>query len=248
MYVNLPIVPATPALYPAAEALARLCQLSISLTPTFPLLLQLSERYLGLYDKRTNAKAVYVDFVKGTLGYRRQQGGGRQQPLAKAIGLKTQPTLTVVDATAGLGRDAFVLACLGCEVHMLERSPVVAALLFDGLQRAQQCPQVGPLIQQRLHGWHLDAQRGLPQWSPEVIYLDPMYPSRPKSALVKKEMQLLHTLVGEDADSSNLLSLALHYAQRRVVVKRPQYAPSLGGMAPSFCIQSKKTRFDVYLV
>jgi len=247
MYIHLPIVPTIPTLYPIAEALASRCQLSVSLTPTFPLLLQLNEHHLGLYDKRTTAGPVYVDFVKGALGYRRQHGGGRQQPLAKAVGLKAQRRLTVVDATAGLGRDAFILAYLGCEVHMLERAPVIAALLFDGLQRAQQCPHVGPIIQQRLHGWHMDAQQGLSQWSPEVIYLDPMYPPRPKSASVKKEMQMLHTLVGADTDSSHLLQQALKCARHRVVVKRPQYAPPVEA-EPSFCIHSKKTRFDVYLV
>jgi len=81
---------------------------------------------------------------------------------------------------------------------------------------------------------------------PEVVFLDPMYPHRQKSALVKKEMRLLRQLVGDDEDASDLLVTALARARRRVVVKRPRLAPTLTGPAPGFQIIAPNTRFDVY--
>ena len=94
---------------------------------------------------------VYVDFVEGAVAHRRKFGGGRGQSIAKAVGLKSGAMPTVVDATAGLGRDAFVLASLGCKVTLIERSPVVGALLQDGLARAAQDPEIGPWVSERMH-------------------------------------------------------------------------------------------------
>ncbi|MEN8215361.1 MAG: class I SAM-dependent methyltransferase [Pseudomonadota bacterium] len=212
--------------------------------PDLPLFLCLTTERLELRDMTTRMGPVYVDFVGGALGYRRRYGGGRKQPLAKAIGLKDGTT--VLDATAGLGRDAFILAHLGCHVQMIERSPVVAALLYNGLQRAEQDAKIGTLIKERLQLIHHDAQDWLLQLSeqPDVIYLDPMYPHRKKSALVKKEMRLFRAIVGDDLDAPALLKVALACARRRVVVKRPKWAPSLE--KPSFYIESENTRFDVY--
>jgi 16S rRNA (guanine1516-N2)-methyltransferase len=83
---------------------------------------------------------------------------------------------------------------------------------------------------------------------PDVIFLDPMYPHREKSALVKKEMRFIRLLAGDDQDSAALLKAALAKAKQRVVVKRPKLAPPLSGPEPSFTISSKKNRFDVYLI
>ena len=69
--------------------------------------------------------AVYVDFVGGTMAHRRKFGGGRGEAVAKAVGIKGSALPTVIDATAGLGRDAFVLAAIGCQVRLVERHPVV---------------------------------------------------------------------------------------------------------------------------
>lgn len=123
--------------------------------------------------------AVYVDFVDGAVAHRRKFGGGRGQSIAKAVGLKSGAMPTVVDATAGLGRDAFVLASLGCKVTLIERSPVVAALLQDGLARAAQDPEIGPWVSERMHllqGPAVDNLLALSE-RPEVIYLDPMFPT-----------------------------------------------------------------------
>jgi 16S rRNA (guanine1516-N2)-methyltransferase len=71
--------------------------------------------------------AVYVDFVEGKARHRRQFGGGKGQDIAKAIGLHKFKNPRVIDATAGLGREAFVLASLGCHLTLLERSPIIHA-------------------------------------------------------------------------------------------------------------------------
>ena len=248
----IPIQPATPYLHEAATQLAAAFHLSVVNTPppTLPFLLYLTEARLELHDL-TAAKVgpVFADFIGGALGYRSRHGGGRKEALAKAIGLKRGATPFVLDATAGLGRDAFILACLGCHVQMLERSPVVAALLYNGLKRAQANSEIGPLVADHLRLIHCEALSWLSQLStpPDVIYLDPMYPHRKKSAKVKKEMRLFRVLVGNDLDAPALLKVALTCARQRVVVKRPKQAPTLDSTPPNFCIQSKNTRFDVYL-
>ncbi len=197
--------------------------------------------------------AVYVDFVTGAVAHRRKFGGGKGQAIAKAVGLNKGALPKVLDATAGLGRDAFVLACLGCQVQMIERHPVVAALLDDGLRRASLDPEIGAMVKEKmtlLHASSLSALRDNPDVlvaKPDVIYLDPMYPHKKKSALVKKEMRVFQELVGADLDADDLLSPALALASKRVVVKRPSYAEFLGHQAPSTQIMTKKNRFDVYV-
>lgn len=194
--------------------------------------------------------AVYVDFVDGAVAHRRKFGGGRGQSIAKAVGLKSGAMPTVVDATAGLGRDAFVLASLGCKVTLIERSPVVAALLQDGLARAAQDPEIGSWVSERMHllqGPAVDNLLALSE-RPEVIYLDPMFPHKQKSALVKKEMRVFQSLVGPDLDADALLPAALKMANKRVVVKRPAYAGWLNEHKPSMAIETKGNRFDVYVM
>jgi 16S rRNA (guanine1516-N2)-methyltransferase len=204
---------------------------------------------LELRDSRPGAAGpVYVDFVAGQAAHRRRYGGGRGQPLARAAGLKGGRTPAVLDATAGMGRDAFVLAVLGCHVTLLERSPVVGALLEDGLARARRDPKTAPVAaRMRLHGGDAAAfLAGLAE-RPEVVYLDPMYPHRGESALPKKEMRLFRALVGDDRDAPALLEAARRRARGRVVVKRPRAAEPLAGPAPDLSVMSKNTRFDVYL-
>ncbi|KFZ37578.1 16S rRNA methyltransferase [Shewanella mangrovi] len=209
------------------------------------------EQQLTLF-KRDEPKlgGINVDFVAGAVAHRRKFGGGRGQAIAKAAGLKQGENPTVLDGTAGLGRDAFVLASLGCTVSLVERHPVVAALLDDGLQRAYQDAEIGDWMQQRLHllpSHHIELLADEMAASVDVVYLDPMYPHREKSALVKKEMRVFQTLVGSDDDADALLAPALKIASKRVVVKRPDYAEDLAGVKPSTVIETKKNRFDVYV-
>jgi 16S rRNA (guanine1516-N2)-methyltransferase len=157
---------------------------------------------------------------------------------------------TVLDATAGLGRDAFVLAALGCEVTLIERHPLVAALLEDGLRRAS-ADSATAAIAARMRLREGDAIALMRDWSgdaPQVVYLDPMFPPRDKSALVKKEMRVFRPLVGDDGDAPALLTAALSLASHRVVVKRPRkaLALSIGGIVPGYALEGKSSRFDVY--
>lgn len=216
--------------------------------PTLMFLLQVNQHVLELIKlDEPKLGAIAVDFVAGAVAHRRKFGGGRGQDIAKAVGLKHGFTPNVLDATAGLGRDAFVLASLGCQVTMLERMPVVAALLQDGLARAELNQDIVDIIN-RMSLVHASSITEMTtRASPDVVYLDPMYPHREKSAQVKKEMRVFQTLVGEDNDADLLLEPALAIAKYRVVVKRPNYAAPLAGKTPSMTIKMKKNRFDVYV-
>ncbi|OHV13467.1 rRNA methyltransferase [Kushneria phosphatilytica] len=218
-----------------------------------PFELQLSDTGLALAgDRRSFGAPVQVDFLAGRAAHRQQFGGGRGQLVARACGLKRGVTPQVVDATAGLGRDAFVLAGLGCSVLMLERSAVIAALLHDGLLRADGEAALAPIMA-RLNLVAADASVSLAaamaeaSTSPEVIHLDPMYPHRGGSALVKKEMRLFRALVGDDVDTPQLLEAALDVATHRVVVKRPKGAPVIDGPLPQHSLESRGTRYDLYV-
>ncbi len=219
--------------------------------PLPALLLTLTPARLELRQTIKGAEGpLFVDFIGGPIEYRRRQTTNRKEAIARAVGLKGGATPVVLDLTAGLGRDSFILASLGCTVRMVERSPVVAALLADALERAKEEPTLAEIMA-RLSLMAGDSLKILRTWQgehPEVICIDPMYPHRSKSALVKKEMRLIRLLVGDDEDSDGLLAAALTVAGRRVVVKRPRLAPALAGPAPNFAINGKNSRFDVYLI
>ncbi|MCW3149180.1 class I SAM-dependent methyltransferase [Stutzerimonas stutzeri] len=211
--------------------------------------LQVGETGLQLQLLEAQAPGpVRVDFVEGAAAHRRQFGGGSGQMIAKAVGIQPGVRPRVLDATAGLGRDAFVLATLGCEVTLIERQPLIAALLEDGLQRARQDAEVA-LIAARMTLLQGNAIERLQLWEgepPQVIYLDPMFPHRDKSALVKKEMRLFRPLVGDDLDAPALLAAALQLASHRVVVKRPRKAPAIDGIKPGYSLEGKSSRYDIY--
>ncbi|QNI04004.1 class I SAM-dependent methyltransferase [Halomonas sp. SH5A2] len=203
-------------------------------------------------DERQFGKPLGVDFVAGRAAYRRQFGGGRGQLVAKACGLNKGVNPHVVDATAGLGRDAFVLASLGASVLMIERVPAIAALLADGLSRAASTADTAP-IAARMTLRQGDAAEALAalvadaSFDPQVVHLDPMFPHREKSALVKKEMRLFRELAGDDDDAPRLLEAALEVATHRVVVKRPRKAPPIAGAAPQHTLEGKTSRYDMYV-
>lgn len=193
---------------------------------------------------------IFIDFEKGKNAHRRQFGGGRNQALAKAVGLKKGASPTIIDATAGFGRDAFVLASLGCTVRLVERQPLIATLLDDAINRASNNPDITDIML-RMSLIHQNAITFLTQLKeqqyPDVIYMDPMYPGREKSALVKKDMRLLQQLTGPDEDSEDLLYIAKKRVKQRLVVKRPKSAPFIAMQQPNLSINSKNTRYDVYL-
>lgn len=215
-------------------------------------ILRLGADGLALCSAVDSFGPISCEFAAGRLRHRHQFGGGAGQSIARAVGLKQGSDLRIADLTAGLGEDAFVLAGLGARVVMLERHPVIAALLEDGLRRAGGLAHNAAIVaaiarmelrQCEAHEWLascVEAER------PDVVYLDPMFPERNKSAQVRKEMQALQQVVGADADSDTLLEPALTVARYRVVVKRARHAPHLGGREPTFAVAGRSTRFDVY--
>jgi 16S rRNA (guanine1516-N2)-methyltransferase len=238
-----------PALRVRAAEIAARCGLPLvdQADLAFEMLLTVTPERVELrFPQRGGPRPVYVDFVEGPIGYERRMA--RSGLLFQAVGFRTgRPT--VIDATAGLGRDAFRLAYHGCRVTALERSPILFVLLEDGLARAEQDPVVGPKLQDRLRFIHADARtylRGLaPEEYPDVVYLDPMYPPRQKSALVKVEMRILRRLLGDDPDAAELFDAARAIARQRVVVKRHRYAEPLAG-EPTHSHADRSTRYDVY--
>ncbi|WP_313025247.1 class I SAM-dependent methyltransferase [Pseudomonas lopnurensis] len=211
--------------------------------------LQLGEGGLRLQSLEAQAPGpVRVDFVEGAAAHRRQFGGGSGQMIAKAVGIQPGVRPRVLDATAGLGRDAFVLATLGCEVQLIERQPLIAALLDDGLARARRDAEVAAIAGRMtlLEGNAIELMEHWQGEPPQVIYLDPMFPHRDKSALVKKEMRLFRPFVGDDLDAPALLAAALRLASHRVVVKRPRKAPAIDGAKPGYVLEGKSSRYDIY--
>ena len=202
-----------------------------------------------------NLLSIRADFYSPTVNYRRQKGGGKGQMIAKAIGLNSPTAPHILDATAGLGGDAFVLASLGCPVTMVERVPEVHALLADGLRVAAAWgnakDQTLIAILKRMTLVESDAAKYMQTLEdtkkPEVVYLDPMFPLRTKSAQVKKEMHVFHQLIGKNVDADLLLQIAQECAQKRVVVKRPRIAPFLAGLEPNYTLEGKSNRYDIYL-
>jgi 16S rRNA (guanine1516-N2)-methyltransferase len=192
---------------------------------------------------------LVCDFTGGAVGHRFRFGGGRGQALAKAAGMKGGKNPFVVDATAGLGADAFLLASLGAHVTLIERSPEMQRLLEQGMAQARAAGGEVAAVMARMTLLHGDAKDLLPGLAPEVVTVDPMYPPRRKSALPKNEMRLVREIVGTDEDAVDLMKVALATAQKRVVLKLPRLAPLIAGTpAPSHQIIGKSTRYDVFMV
>ena len=191
------------------------------------------------------AHQTSIDFNDPQYQHRLKQQGWRQELLARAVGFKHNPTPTVIDATAGYGQDAFLLASLGASVTLIERSPVMAAMLAYAIERAQQAQCPAALRMQLIFG---DACDIIPTLANDcdAITIDPMYPHSSKSALPKKRMQQLRHLIGHDEDASRCLSIARKGA-KRVVVKRPKNAEPLANMKPSSVLRGSAARFDIYL-
>ena len=187
------------------------------------------------------------DFLQGAIRHRLRFGGGRGQHLPKAVGLKGGRSPTIIDATAGLGRDAFLLASLGSQVTLIERSDIIYELLADGMEVASQAGGQHKDIIERMTLIHGDSIELLPRMHADVVLVDPMHPPRKKSALVKAEMRAIRDIVGFDEDQRLLVETALAMAAKRVVLKWPAQAAPLAGLRPaSHQIIGKSIRYDVF--
>ncbi len=205
------------------------------------------EGRLGLEHR--DGGTLCIDFLEGAWLRRLQSSATKKQVLAKAVGLPgSSPRL--LDATAGLGRDALLLASLGCKVTAVERSAALFKLLQDAVERAEKDSKMKVLFQERLEFQLGDAKSILSDESNrgkfDVIYLDPMYPEKKKAALAKQELRLLRQLLGSDEDALELFEAARLAKPKRLVVKRPLHAPPIEPK-PTHQFRGKLARYDLYL-
>jgi 16S rRNA (guanine1516-N2)-methyltransferase len=197
---------------------------------------------------KAGRSALAVDFVGGATGYKLRTGAARSHALLKATGMAPGRSLTIIDATAGLGRDSFLLAAMGATVTLIERSPQVHALLAEALEAARaESPDLAAIID-RMTLLHGDARELLRTLQADVVTVDPMHPERTKTALVKQQMRLLREIVGTDPDVTELMQAALAARCSRVVLKWPLRAEPLQGVRKaSYQIAGKTVRYDVFV-
>ncbi len=155
---------------------------------------------------------------------------------------------TAIDATAGLGEDSFLLAAAGFSVRMYERDPVIAELLEDAIARGLRDPELSEIVS-RMELVKADSIEGMRELSerPDVILLDPMFPKRQKSALVKKKFQLIHGLEKPCENEEELFEAAVSAGPHRLIVKRPVKGPNLAGRKPDYSLSGKAIRYDCYI-
>lgn len=169
--------------------------------------------------------------------------------LVRAARVKGVGCPTVVDATAGLGEDSLLLAAAGFTVTLLECNPVIATMLADAVERARCDPDLSQSAgrMEVIEGDGVRILRGL-SVPPDVVYLDPMFPGRTKSAAVKKKFQFLHRLEAPCDDEAALLDAAIAARPRKVVVKRPLKGPHLGDVKPDYELRGKAVRYDCIVI
>lgn len=194
------------------------------------------------------AAVLRVDFVEGPVAHRLRFGGGRGQDLAKAMGLRAGKTPMIVDATAGLGRDSFLLASLGAHVTLIERSEEMHMLLAQGMERAEREGGHFREIINRMTLLKGDAKDLIPDLYGEAILIDPMHPERKNSALVRQDLRQVRAIVGTDDDAGVLVRLAIKHASKRVVLKWPAKADPIEDVQKcTHQIRGKTTRYDVFM-
>lgn len=213
----------------------------------------------GLAIRRADGVRVNAEFVRGRNAARVREAHLASQPLARALGIArlaaSSQHVSLVDATAGLGVDAWQAAALGAEVTLLEQHPIVHVLLADALQRARACEDARVRsLAERVQLERTDARTWLTECAergvvarPHIVYLDPMYPAQRRRARSRKGIESLHALVPPGGDEG-LLDAALRAATARVVVKRPSGAPPLEsniGLKPD-AFNAPNTRWDRY--
>ena len=187
-------------------------------------------------------------FIEGPILHRLKYGKGRGQNLAKAVGMKFNKNRNIIDATAGLGYDSFILASLGANVTLIERSQKMHTLLQNGIDEGISFGGEIEKIVNRMELLFGDSKDILPKLTPEVIMIDTMYKDRKKTALVKNNMRLVREIVGPDSDYIELLKIALNCAKNRVVLKQPRYAEPIKEITKcSHQILGKTIRYDIFM-
>lgn len=206
-----------------------------------------NEKGLALTDGKLVLQADFTSMLN-----RIKKANLEKEMLVKAAGVyKSKERLKVLDATAGLGEDSLLLAAAGCKVDLYEADEVIAALLEDAVLRANDIPELAAAAgRMKLHkGDSIAAMKSeeVKCDKPDVIYLDPMFPERQKSASVKKKFQLIHGLEKPCENEEEMILAAMELRPKRIVVKRPTKGPYLGGRKPDYSYEGKAIRYDIYV-
>jgi 16S rRNA (guanine1516-N2)-methyltransferase len=211
------------------------------------LLLRIDGDGLSLVDGELTMRG---DFATAKMRSRIRAGALSQELLVRAAKIKNPDhrALSAIDATAGMGEDSFLLAAAGFSVRLYETDPVIAALLRDALRRAAETPDLAPIASRMelLEGDSVQAMRALSS-PPDLILLDPMFPERRKSALIKKKFQLLHQLERPCENEEELFAAAVAARPHKLVIKRPVKGPVLAGHKPDYAISGKAVRYDCFV-
>ena len=180
---------------------------------------------------------------------RLKQSNLQREMLVKAARIKGQEMpQTLVDATAGFGEDSLILAAAGFEVRLYEFDPIIAALLDDCLERARLIPELADAVSRMtlISGDSVEGMKKL-DYKPDIVLLDPMFPARQKSALIKKKFQLIQRLESPCSTEEELLDAAVVADPKRIVIKRPLKGPFLAGRKPSYSLNGKAIRYDCFV-
>src|SRR5574344_2288511 len=204
------------------------------------------------FESKTLGSNFQIDFTKDKLAWRLAHGGKNSEPVCKAVIGKLENPI-VFDATAGLGRESLILQSAGAQVYMFERNPIIWLLLNSAINKAQNekafvsTLKHGLPVLTQLGSIKTQLEKGNTIPAPDVIYYDPMFPSRTKSALVKKDMRVFHELIGADEDTLEYANYLCTVAKHHVVVKRPSNEEPLNlNIRRSSFVDGKACRFDCY--
>lgn len=171
--------------------------------------------------------------------------GRLQHEMLVHVSKTKNPHPKAIDATAGMGEDAILLAASGYDVTLFEQNPVIAALLKDAMRRARKKPVLGEIME-RMHLVEGNSIELMPKmiddW--DLIYLDPMFPARQKSGLINKKLQLIQKLEQPCFEESELLEAAIKANPKKIIIKRPLKGPFLAGKEPGYSVKGKAIRYD----
>jgi len=207
------------------------------------LLLQIAPDGISL---RRGNLVMQGDFSK--LLSRITPGKLKSEMLLKAAKLKNIDGIPhVLDATAGMGEDSFILAAAGARVELFEKDPIIALLLTDAINRAKSDVKCAH-IAERMTVHETDSISYMKNTKEEfdIVYLDPMFPDRNKSALIKKKFQLIGQIEAPATDGVSLLSAAIDLKPMRIIVKRPLKGEILGDVKPHYSLKGKAIRYDCF--
>ena len=233
-----------------ADSVSTAASASATFSVSMDICMFISEAGLSIFDSSLEMRG---DFMKMLPRLKHNNLSG--ELLVKAARIKNTEAknvsvpLMALDATAGMGEDSLLLAASGFDVDMYEYDPVIAALLDDTLKRAADSDELAEAAG-RMHLHKEDSIKAMREMVPgsyDVVLLDPMFPQREKSALIKKKFQLIHQLERPCADEEDMFEAAAALKPRKLIVKRPVKGAFLAGRKPSYSLSGKAVRYDCYI-